>query len=96
MLVVVVGQASTQHGVEDDAQAPHVSCEAVVAGSVKDDFGGGVIGASAGGVQELPVLEGGCKTVVGEEETAVLVYEYVFLSLYKNIQIALHTSLMSR
>ena len=70
------GHCALQHGVEQHAQAPDISVEALVA-VVDDDLGGQVCGSAALLLDDLIVLDESADSEVAELYAALSVHEHV-------------------
>ena len=76
-VVLVEGESAGEQGKQDHTAGPDVAGEAVV-GDTRDDFGRGVVGRPAGGLEQLVLgLEGG-HAEVGDFDVVLVVEEQVF------------------
>lgn len=76
-VLILEGKPSTEHHVENDPATPNINLRSGVK-TTANDFGCGVIGASATRFEEVAVLDLARETEVGNFDVQVIVKEDVF------------------
>lgn len=76
-VLILEGKPSTEHHVEDDSATPNINLRTGVKATA-NDFGCGVVRASATGFEEVAVLDLARETEVGNLDVQVIVKQNVF------------------
>ena len=71
-VIVFEGQPTTEHNIEDYAAAPHIDLGSGIQLST-NDFGRGVVGTAAAGLEEISVRHNIAQTEVGNLDIEVVV-----------------------